>query len=215
MPGNSLTPLQLAATRLFFGQPESAGFVVAGGAALIAQGLIDRLTRDVDLFLVDVESSTVAAAAASFESAVDAAGWSHRRVIDQQDFVRLEVVDDAQSLIIDIGRDSPASEPVQCTDLGPTLSPRDLAARKMLALFGRAEPRDYADVYELAARYGQEQLLEWAATDDSGFDRGVFAEMLASIERLADGDLPVDPTRTNELRTYFHEWAAELAGSGA
>jgi hypothetical protein len=51
----------------------------------------------------------------------------------------------------------------------PTLSLRDLAARKTLALFGRAEARDFADVYDLARGFGRDQLLDWAATDDPGF----------------------------------------------
>ncbi|MGO8961065.1 MAG: nucleotidyl transferase AbiEii/AbiGii toxin family protein [Streptosporangiaceae bacterium] len=52
-----------------------AGFAVAGGAALIAHGLIKRKTKDVDLFLVDTQTSTVASAAAAFEAAVHRQGW--------------------------------------------------------------------------------------------------------------------------------------------
>jgi hypothetical protein len=37
---------------MFFSLDESAGFAVAGGAALIARALVDRSTRDVDLFTV-------------------------------------------------------------------------------------------------------------------------------------------------------------------
>ena len=62
MCADSLTPLQVSATRLFFSLPESVGFAVAGGAALIARGLIQRPTRDVDLLLLDTSVSTVAAA---------------------------------------------------------------------------------------------------------------------------------------------------------
>jgi hypothetical protein len=40
-----ITPLQRAATRVFFDLPESAGFAVAGGAALIVRDLVDRGTR--------------------------------------------------------------------------------------------------------------------------------------------------------------------------
>jgi hypothetical protein len=61
------------------------------------------------------------------------------------------------------------------------LSPRDLAARKTLALFGRAEPRDFANVYELAGRFRRDRLLAWAAGDDPGFDLRVFGEMLAAL----------------------------------
>lgn len=38
---------------LFAGLSEASGFVLAGGAALIARGEIDRLTRDLDFFATD------------------------------------------------------------------------------------------------------------------------------------------------------------------
>ena len=205
-----LTPLQIEATQLFFSLPQSAGFAVAGGAALIVRGLIDRQTRDVDLFLLDEAASTITAAAASFETAIGERGWSHQRVIDQNDFIRLLITGSGESLIVDLGRDSPADEPVNATDLGPTLSSRDLAARKTLALFGRAEARDFTDVYDLARRFGRDQLLDWAADDDPGFDNQVFADMLASIDRLSDDDLPMQAQHVPELRAYFRDWAAEL-----
>jgi hypothetical protein len=85
MPARLLTPLQVEATQLFFGLPQSTGFAVAGGAALIEQDLIERQTRDVGLFLLDRAASTITSAAASFETAIGERGWSHQRVIDQSD----------------------------------------------------------------------------------------------------------------------------------
>jgi hypothetical protein len=41
-------------------------------------------------------------------------------------------------------------------------------------------------------------------------DQQVFADMLASLERLADEGLPVDSRRAPALRANFSEWAAEL-----
>ena len=76
---------------------------------------------------------------------------------------------------------------------------------------GRAEARSFADVYDLAHRCGRDQLLDWAADDDPGFDNQIFADMLASIEPLSDEDLPVQARRASELRAYFRDWAAELA----
>lgn len=210
MTAGPLTPLQIQATRLFFSLPVSAGFAVAGGAGLIARGLITRPTQDVDLFLLDTRLSTVASAAAAFETAMDHQGWSHTRVLDQQEFIRLSVADGQDTLIIDLGRDSPAAEATDSTQLGPTLSPRDLAARKTLALFGRAEPRDFTDVHALAQRYGRDRLLQWAAEDDPGFDPHVFAAMLATIDRLADDDLPVSGRETSQVRAFMHNWAAAL-----
>jgi hypothetical protein len=209
-----LTPLQVQAARLFFGLPDSAGFAVAGGAALIARGLIRRPTKDIDLFLLGSSDSTVAAAVAAFETALDRQGWSHSRAIDQQDFVRLAISNDEDNLVMDLGRDSPAAEPIDSTDLGPTLSSRDLAARKTLALFGRAEGRDFTDVYALAELYGRDRLLDWVAEDDPGFDRQIFADMLVSIDRLADEDLPVEPAQASSVRAYMQDWAAELEATG-
>lgn len=210
MSSSPLTSLQVEATRLFFSLPDSAGFAVAGGAALIARGLIARPTNDVDLFLLEAGDSTVRSAAMALETAMDIRGWSHARVIDQQDFIRITITDVRDSLIVDLGRDSPATEATGSTDLGPTLSPRDLAARKALALFGRAEGRDFTDVYDLAQRYGRDRLLEWAAQDDPGFDRRIFVDMLATIDRLTDDDLPTDSRHASVVRAYMHDWAADL-----
>lgn len=46
-----------------------------------------------------------------------------------------------------------AAAPTQPTEVGPALALDELAADNMLALFGRAEARDFVDVYRLRARY--------------------------------------------------------------
>lgn len=45
-----LTPLQQHIARIIGGLPEADGFALAGGAALIARGDVDRGTRDLDFF---------------------------------------------------------------------------------------------------------------------------------------------------------------------
>lgn len=208
----NLSPLLLAATRLFFDQPESHGFVVAGGAALIAQELIARPTYDIDLFLVE-HSEPVASAADAFETHARELGWRIERIVDQREFIRLHVAADNDEIILDLGRDAAPAEPPDSTLLGPTLTKRDLAARKTLALFGRAEARDFADVYRLARRYGKSELLSWAAEQDAGFDLGVFAQMLGAADRLGDEEIPVPPEEIERLRAFFAGWRSELAAS--
>lgn len=154
-----LTSLQLAAARLFFELPESKGFVLAGGAALIASGLITRATNDIDLFAVHRRTSSIPDAATSFETAAHTRGWTTRRIVDQREFVRLLITNGDESLVIDLGRDSPPDQPTHHTILGPTLAERDLAAPKTLALYGRAEGRDFADIYHLAHRFGRDNLI--------------------------------------------------------
>lgn len=48
---------------------------------------------------------------------------------------------------MDLAIDSPASSTPTVTIAGPSFAPDELAIRETLALFGRAEPRDFVDVY--------------------------------------------------------------------
>ena len=74
---------------------------------------------------------------------------------------------------------------------GPTFALEELAGRKLLALFDRAEARDFADVYDIAQRYDIGLLLERAAQIDPGFDPTILAAMLGSLSRFDDSDIPV------------------------
>jgi hypothetical protein len=46
----ALTEFQREVARLFFSLPESDGYLLAGGAALVASELTARPTQDLDLF---------------------------------------------------------------------------------------------------------------------------------------------------------------------
>ena len=82
----------------------------------------------------------------------------------------------------------------------------------MIALFDRAEARDFADVYELAQRYGKAKLLARASQVDAGFDLAVLADMMRTLDRFSDDDLPVDTAHAQSLREFFTAWVMELKG---
>lgn len=48
--GSRLSRFQFDVAKLFFSLPESAGFLLAGGGALIVQGIVARDTEDLDFF---------------------------------------------------------------------------------------------------------------------------------------------------------------------
>ena len=64
-------------------------------------------------------------------------------------FVRLHVQGD-EELRVDIAIDVAPNHPVVVSIVGPTFDPEELAGRKLVARFDRAEARDFADVFVLA-----------------------------------------------------------------
>lgn len=50
MTGSGLSEFQIELAALFFSLPQSAGFLLAGGGALILQGIVARPTEDLDFF---------------------------------------------------------------------------------------------------------------------------------------------------------------------
>lgn len=206
----SLTDFQIKVARLFFSLPTSEGFLLAGGAALVAQDLTNRPTQDLDFF-TGPGCGDVATARDGFEQAARTQGWSVDRVRDGATFCRL-VVSGADSLLVDLALDTPPSRPPTASFVGPTFDLEELAGRKTLALFDRAEARDFTDVHTLAQRYGKELLLARAAEVDMGFDVAIFAQMLRALSRFDDSELPIADDKTESLRAFFGSWAAELEG---
>lgn len=169
-------------------------------------GLTERPTRDLDFFVAD---SVVGEAANQLEEAAAGHGWSIGRIRDEDTFVRLRI-DGPEALLVDLCLDSPPQHPPTMTIAGPTYAADELAGRKVVALFGRAEARDFVDVHSLAERYGKTALLDLGATIDEGFDRATFATMLDSLARFDDAtlaDFDADPVA---LRAWFSAWADEL-----
>jgi len=86
---------------------------------------------------------------------------------------------------------------------------------KLLAYFGRAEPRDAVDLYFITQKEPLEPLLEQAVQKDTGFDPYWFAIALDRCKNFPDEIerwpvkiiIPFDP-RT--LKRTFLEWAVKL-----
>lgn len=89
-------------------------------------------------------------------------------------------------------------------------APDELAIRKTLALFGRAEPRDFVDVYVLHQRFDRDETLRKAAEADRGLDLAMFAATLRTDGRIEDQDFPDVGVPITAIRTYFDGWADEL-----
>jgi hypothetical protein len=207
-----LTGFQIEVARTFFALPASDGFLVAGGAALLAQHLTTRPTQDLDFF-TSPAAGDVRTARVEFVAAAQSRGWRVETVRQSESFCRL-LIHGPQDLLVDIALDSAPGRPATASILGPTFAPEELAGRKVVALFDRAASRDFVDVFMLSRMFPKPSLLTFAAEVDPGFDRSVFAEMVAQISRYADIDFDVGGVDVTALRGFFHDWLNELHDAG-
>jgi hypothetical protein len=129
---------------------------------------------------------------------------------DSPTFCRMLVRQAGDEVLVDLAIDSPPHAIPTVTVLGPTLAPVELAGRKLLALFSRAEARDFADVYLPVQRFGKETLLREAESLNVGFDRTVLARMLGTLGRSEDDEIPLSDDDLHAAKTFFRTWIAEL-----
>ena len=210
MADPALTAAQVEVLHLFFSLPESAGFFLAGGAGLVAVGLSDRPTEDLDLFAPE---ASIPAAGAALENAAEAQGWLVDRVHEADTFARLVIrMDDGSGTMVDLAQDAgPLAEPT-ITTVGPTYAAPELAARQILALFDRSALRDFIDVDRVSGAYPRKLLIEIAGSIDEGFDVGVLAEMLSGLDRFTDDQITAFGVEPAAMRARFHQWATTLTG---
>jgi hypothetical protein len=80
--------------------------------------------------------------------------------------------------------------------------------------------RDYVDVDAILAsrRYTGDELLLLATDHDPGFDRLLFAEALAAIDRLPDSlfqPYGLNSCDVHALRDRMNEWASRIRSAPA
>jgi hypothetical protein len=209
----ALTPFQITVARAFFTLPSAQGFLLAGGAALAAHGMTMRPTQDLDLF-TSPGRGDVRTVLTAFAALAEVRGWDVEVVRETDTFVRGIVRDGADAVVVDLAVDATPERPPTVTFVGPALDPEELAGRKLVALFDRAEARDFADVYVLTRRCSTQRLLELAAAIDAGFDVGVLAVMIDSLGRFTDEEIPVPlEVDVGVVREFFRSWSRQLRES--
>lgn len=176
---------------------------------MVVAGVVDRSTRDLDFF--GPSGDDVQRLAAAVEQALTDAGAQIRRERETHTFVRFSITDGEEATELDLAADA-RIRPADLGPLGPMLSVEELAADKLLALFDRAQGRDFLDVAALIARFGLERMCQLASEKDSGFDRDVLRDMLGSFDRFSADELGIPESARRELSRSIQRWRHELAG---
>lgn len=192
--------------------PEAGSTVaLAGGGALIVTGIVQRLTEDLDFFAPHPQP--IAPVLEALEAKLLAEGIQVTRLHSTETFARLQIESDSETTRIDFATDYRLMPAVQ-TEEGAVLAERELAADKTLALFGRAEPRDYLDFQSLAARFSLNELCDLAASKDGGFHRRYLAEALDLIDKKDRSEFDIDDDAYRDLCDFAHTAARELIEHG-
>jgi hypothetical protein len=194
------------------------GFALAGGNALIAHGIVDRPTDDVDLF--SNQEAGVEAAAQAVEDALVAAGFQADRR-DQSGGLAdifegmgeglaewIITAPGGQQTMLQMAYFDRTRGPVTM-DVGPVLDLEDLAGSKVCALASRVEPRDYVDTAAALRRYTPDQLITFARRLDPGLTRRDFADAGRQLDRMPDGVFArygLGPPDVARLREQFEKW---------
>ena len=97
-----------------------------------------------------------------------------------------------------IGFEKPANP-----DARATLS---AAVDKVLAVFGRAEPRDFIDLAALSQIFNIKDLFREAVRKDQGFDLQIFAEMTNRLTALPRREFPISNVDYDELKKTVGTW---------
>ena len=137
-------------------------------------------------------------------------GWSVEIVRSTATFHRMELTVDRETVRVDIAVDSPPRRGTVAASIGPTLDPLELAGRKLLALFDRAAPRDFADVHRLSLRFDRTAIVDIAIEIDPGLDLAYLAYALDRAATISDRDFPVGADETERLRAWAADWARNI-----
>ncbi|MEH0985191.1 nucleotidyl transferase AbiEii/AbiGii toxin family protein [Micromonospora sp. CPCC 205556] len=192
-------------------------FVLGGGIAWAAHGLVTRPTEDVDLF-ADVEGAA-AAAATEVRAALERAGFTVADADpdsdlgdlfegfdrDMKDFV---VTRGSRRIRLSLARLDRYRSPV-VMDLGPVMDVRDLVANKIAALVNRREVRDYIDVSAALDHYPVSELLDLARQVDPALDADDVREAGRYLDRIPDRRFArygLDAAQVAELRRRLAAW---------
>ena len=214
--GELLNPFQKKILKAFTEIEESRAFYLTGDTALSVFYLAHRLSEDFDLFTSD--EPLISIVARKFKSKLETLAIQVREIRNFSSFWEAVASEDDESFKIQLAYDSPfvLEQPIEKDGLR-IHSFEDIAAGKLLALFGRAEERDFIDIYFIVKNGGisLERLIELAKTKDPGLDEYYLAIAFAQSEKLPDDAAqlkvnllsPIDP---KEVKAFFSAQAVRL-----
>lgn len=180
-----ITGLQKEILSVFSKLADSEHFYLTGGTALTDFFLGHRKSFDLDLFTT--EQKLVLPFSRVFEETLKKE-FSLSVVRRFETFAEMEISTGGEQTKIQLSYDSPFRfDKPEDSDLAVKVNDyKDLVVDKLLAFFGRAEPRDAVDLFFILKTENIGKLMELGKEKDPGFDAYWFAVALEKTRSFPD-----------------------------
>ncbi|MEW5989326.1 MAG: nucleotidyl transferase AbiEii/AbiGii toxin family protein [Chloroflexota bacterium] len=213
-----LTPFQQQVLRAIGRSPLSRDFYLTGGTALAAFYLRHRYSVDLDFFTADPLAVLRVPAAVQDIAQQVHAQVTFTRTLDTFLECFLQGIT-GERVEMDFAQDSPFR--LEPTRLEESYSVQvdnltDIACNKLSALFDRAEPKDFVDVYFVAQEvFSLPRLIELTRQKHLGLDNYWLAIAFRRVVNVALLPRMIKPVSIDEIKTFFLERAKELMDEAA
>lgn len=197
---------------------DSKEFYLTGGTALSLFYLKHRKSNDLDFFTNNPE--LILPFSYNLEEVLEKINYVTQRQRGLHSFVELVVTKNKDSTVIHLAQDAPYRiEPLKQFPEYPMLnvdSLSDIAANKLLALFGRATLRDFIDVYFLINKkyVDSKEMVSNAKQKDPGFDLYWLGVALERINTFNDGSaemlLLLEKVDYSQMLSFFNQWREKI-----
>ena len=212
---NIITASQREFLQYFSKIPDSEHFYLTGGTALSEFYYGHRRSYDIDLF-TGIEG-LILPFSRILERDLKKSDFSLIIIRRTYSFMECEIGYKKEKIKVEFAYDSPFrfKKPVN-SELGVIVNDyKDIIVDKLLAFFGRSEPRDAVDLFFILQKENIEELMKWAKQKDPGFDKYYLA---VAFERVQD--FPDDINRwaveilleidAKEIKHLFHKIAMDI-----
>lgn len=205
-----LTPLQQDFLVRFFAVPVGQRFWLTGGTALAAFYFHHRVSDDLDLFTLDEIALTAIIQPLHDIAAEIGCVLTTTRLSDY--FLQAVLTEKGSLLKLDLVREvGPQFEEKHICNGIVVDSLDNIAVNKVTAILGRADAKDFVDLYFiLQAGYDLKHLIAQAKQKDLGLTEFYLGHMMRQVIRL-DSMLELrQPLSLEKLQEFYLEMADEL-----
>ncbi|MCX8008531.1 MAG: nucleotidyl transferase AbiEii/AbiGii toxin family protein [Patescibacteria group bacterium] len=182
-----LHPFQIQILQEFFSHSSTSSFFLTGGTALSAFYFAHRESNDLDLFSID--SFDMQEVSFLIKTIGDQLGCDITTAVATPTYTEIYLTrkDKSWSQRIDIVREQPRRfENISLIDGIRVDSLENIGSKKILAIFGRLEGKDYIDLFFILRKSSVsfQELFSLAKQKDSGLSEFYFANVVRNVHNI-------------------------------